>query len=114
MQLNIDMKRLDEIIAKAQPKYEKAIAAKPKTQTARIVGPMLQAKAVGFLDVPKIEAGLLSFCGAWKVVNPLFNMGLKYASWFMPAATVALAKSFLEAMNTVIIPALCAPKEPTT
>lgn len=115
MQLNIDIKQMDAIIAKAQPQYEKRIAAKPKTKTAQTVGPMLQAKMpVGFVDIPKIEAGLLTFCGAWEKINPILNLGLKYASWFMKASDIGLAKSVLEAINTVFISQVCKPKVPTT
>lgn len=111
MNINIDVKKLDKIIAESQPKFAKSISAKPKTETMVKAAPLLQAKAVGFVDVPKIEGAILTFCGAWTKVNPLLNLGLKYASWFMPADSVALAKAVLKGMNEVIVPALCGPKQ---
>lgn len=104
MDIKIDMKKLDAIIAKAQPEYEKKLVAKK---------PNASMMAAGFVSPTAVtlDGTLMTFCGAWPKVRALLNVGLKFAGWFIPASQVALAKAFLTAISEEIMPAICGDDE---
>ncbi len=107
----INIARLDAAVASAFPAFEQAAAAKVKLDVHPEVKNAMTK--VGFAGIPGtqgIDAGLLTFCKAWTKVRPLFNAGLKMAAW-VPGMSqyVGLAKAFLTALDTEIIPVVCKP-----
>jgi len=100
MEVKINMDRLNAAIAKAQPKYEEQFAPKQQA-TAQSLGLTIAPAAGG------IETVVMTFCAAWPKVYPVLNLGLKFAGWFLPAATVGLARSVVEGINTELYPQMC-------
>lgn len=77
---------------------------KPKAQDTanKIESVSTLADEFGFDDIQE------TFCTAWPKVYPVLNLGLRTLGWVLPPATVGLARTVLNAINTRAYPVICA------
>lgn len=105
-EIKIDMAKLDAAIRAGMPKAP--VEKQPSEAKTAALEAFPSVKA-GFASMGVIEDVQTTFCSAWPKVRPLIMTGLKFVAWFAPAQVVALAKSVVNAIDTVIAPALCGP-----
>jgi hypothetical protein len=93
----------------AAVKYDASLAAKPEKTLHPETEAALSSVVANFaMPAGGIDAMTITACAAWPRINRLINVGLKILAW-MPSykADVALAKGWLEAFNTDIVPEIC-------
>lgn len=92
-------------------KYDASLAAKP----AKELHPEVQkALVTNFAGLPTggIETGIITACAAWPRIRQFLNLAIKVASWWPSyKADAALAKGWLEAFNTDLVPEICGPQK---
>lgn len=95
----------------AAVKYDASLAAKPAKDLHPEVQKMLAANFAG-LPTGGIETGIVTACAAWPRIRQFLNIAIKVTSfWPSYRADAALAKGWLEAFNTDIVPEICGPQK---
>lgn len=98
----IDVAEFNRIFSEKLPdQYEKTHAkAVEKASMAGMPVPLFDSK----LD-------LGGFCAMWPKVEQFINMAVSVLGWFMPGPA-AMAKAFIAAFKTAVLPILCAAPPP--
>lgn len=102
-QAQLDMTAFEAAYKAALPAEVEKVKERVAAKTAGMAEPAM------LFDTKAVSLG--SFCDQWPKVRGFFRMAISAVGWFMPGPA-AMAKAFLTAFESTVLPVVCPTKPP--